>query len=46
MLARSDSSIDEQMRYIQERVEELMTTAIPSEHNGREYNDKARIFSG
>ena len=46
MLARSSSSIDEQMRYIEERAEELMTTSIPVVQGGREYTDYARIFSG
>ena len=46
MLAKSDPTIDGQMIYIEERIQELMTASIPIEHNGRRYIAKPRMFSG
>ena len=46
MLARSDPTIDGQMIYVEERLQELMTAQIPIEHEGRRYVARPRMFSG
>ena len=44
MIARSKSSVEEQLMFVPERIEELETTRAPLQLNNRVYNDHVRFF--
>lgn len=47
ILGRSKATVDQQLLYIDERAEQIkILTATPILHQGKEYRDVVRFFSG
>ena len=46
MLAQSKSSVTDQLKYVEERINEVKTLKTPVLYNGRSYRDVLRFGTG